>query len=290
MYLGQGRRDGARRRDLREPAAPVHAGAPLARCRRSAGERRERIILSGDIPSPIDPPPHAASRRAASGRSSPAGRRCRRSSVVEPEHDVACFNPVPAPGPPTTTEPGGSDGQPSVFLDELTEPEVAELVAGGHGHTADPDRLDRAARPARPDRDGRDHPARGLPPRGGRPRRARRSAGPVRPRRRSPWLRRARLRHARHLPGADRGPDPLVRRVGLPPGRLRERPLHELPRDQPRLLQRLAEAAGGDEGLVALLLGRAAARRGAGVPQPRRRGCTRTSARPRPCWPCGPSS
>ena len=73
-------------------------------------ERRERIILSGDIPSPIDPPPQC---RFAS--------RCFRSvddcwttvpplERVEPEHDVACFNPVPVPATPATTEPGGSDG------------------------------------------------------------------------------------------------------------------------------------------------------------------------------------
>jgi oligopeptide/dipeptide ABC transporter ATP-binding protein len=74
-------------------------------------ERRERIILSGDIPSPIDPPEQC---RFAS--------RCFRSvdacwakvpplERVEPEHDVACFNPVPVPVAPTT-EPGGSDGEP----------------------------------------------------------------------------------------------------------------------------------------------------------------------------------
>jgi len=67
-------------------------------------ERRERIILSGDIPSPIDPPEQC---RFAS--------RCFRqvdacwSTVpplerIEPGHRVACFNPVPlagAPEPPT---------------------------------------------------------------------------------------------------------------------------------------------------------------------------------------------
>ncbi len=69
-------------------------------------ERRERIILSGDIPSPIDPPPQC---RFASRCFRPVDE-CWTTvpplERLEPEHDVACFNPVPAP-----TEPGGSDGQ-----------------------------------------------------------------------------------------------------------------------------------------------------------------------------------
>jgi len=72
-------------------------------------ERRERIILSGDIPSPIDPPEQC---RFAS--------RCFRqvdvcwSTVpplerIEPGHRVACFNPVPlagAPEPPANDDTG----------------------------------------------------------------------------------------------------------------------------------------------------------------------------------------
>jgi oligopeptide/dipeptide ABC transporter ATP-binding protein len=75
-------------------------------------ERRERIILSGEIPSPIEPPPQC---RFAS--------RCFRQidtcwHNIPPleqrgfEHYVACFNPVPPAGGTATQPSGGDDGRP----------------------------------------------------------------------------------------------------------------------------------------------------------------------------------
>ena len=79
-----------------------------------SGGRRDRIILSGDIPSPIDPPPMC---RFAS--------RCFRQvdvcwNEVPPlerrgaDHHVACFNPVPPSRPleTPTAGSGGDDGSP----------------------------------------------------------------------------------------------------------------------------------------------------------------------------------
>src|SRR5439155_532039 len=129
-------------------------------------ERRERIILKGDIPSPIDPPPQC--RFAA---------RCFRQTEI-------CWQSVPP------LESRGADHLAACF-----------------------------------------HP---LPPGSG-----------------------------------EEPPDPVVRRVGLSAGPVRQRPLHQLPRDQPRLLQRVAEAPEGHGRLGPFVLGRAAARRGRGVLEPR---------------------
>ena len=60
MYLGKIDGAGRPRRALREPAAPLHEGAALRRARsptRRSRRKRERIILTGDVPSPLRPPP-----------------------------------------------------------------------------------------------------------------------------------------------------------------------------------------------------------------------------------------
>ena len=67
MYLGKIVEQGAGRRALRQPAAPLHAGAALlgaGSLGRPAVARRS--CCSGDVPRPIDPPQAAASPAAAS--------------------------------------------------------------------------------------------------------------------------------------------------------------------------------------------------------------------------------
>ena len=97
MYLGKIVELGDRDRRLRAPDAPVHGGAdvggpgpgPDARA-----TKRERILLTGDVPSPLNPPPalplpHALLEGAGDlqrGRAA-AGRRCAAG------HQVACHFP-----------------------------------------------------------------------------------------------------------------------------------------------------------------------------------------------------
>ena len=59
MYLGRIVEVGPGRRALREPAASVHGRAALRRAEgpHERQARAGRIILTGDVPSPIDPPP-----------------------------------------------------------------------------------------------------------------------------------------------------------------------------------------------------------------------------------------
>jgi oligopeptide/dipeptide ABC transporter ATP-binding protein len=76
-------------------------------------ERRDRIILSGDIPSPIDPPEQCRFASRCFRQMETCWTTVPPLERVEPKHDVACFNPVPPPtdSAPTTSNPGGADGR-----------------------------------------------------------------------------------------------------------------------------------------------------------------------------------
>jgi oligopeptide/dipeptide ABC transporter ATP-binding protein len=74
-----------------------------------AAERRERIILSGDIPSPIDPPPQCRFASRCFRQIDECWRSVPPLTEVSSGHRVACFNPVPPPDTtaPSTQRPGG---------------------------------------------------------------------------------------------------------------------------------------------------------------------------------------
>jgi peptide/nickel transport system ATP-binding protein len=64
----------------------------------------DRIVLQGDVPSPVDPPagcvfhPRCPKARAVSGRADEVPENCRTEfppiSAVEPRHDAACWYPL----------------------------------------------------------------------------------------------------------------------------------------------------------------------------------------------------
>ena len=59
MYLGKIVEIADRKRALRQPAAPLHEGVALGGSdprSRARGQRRERTVLSGEVPSPLNPP------------------------------------------------------------------------------------------------------------------------------------------------------------------------------------------------------------------------------------------
>ena len=106
---GQARGDRPGRRGLRRAPAPVHAGALSPPIPDDPAEHRQRIMLQGDLPSPIDPP----SRCRFASRCFRQIDACWHSvpplTEVSSGHHVACFNPVPPPGAaaPAIQGPGG---------------------------------------------------------------------------------------------------------------------------------------------------------------------------------------
>jgi oligopeptide/dipeptide ABC transporter ATP-binding protein len=68
---------------------------------------RERIILTGDIPSPIDPPPMCRFASRCFRQIDRCWHEVPPLEVMGPDHRAACFNPVP----PTNPE-GADDGRP----------------------------------------------------------------------------------------------------------------------------------------------------------------------------------
>ena len=99
MYLGRIVEIADRRRLFAAPAHPYTEALLSAVPLPEPGARRERIVLAGDVPSPIDPP--AGCRFHT--RCPRAFERCRTESPplrpVAAGHEVACHLHDPAPGP-----------------------------------------------------------------------------------------------------------------------------------------------------------------------------------------------
>ena len=108
MYLGRIVEPATRGRSTTTPRHPYTAAllsaAPAADP--DAAAARQRIILTGDIPSPIDPPRAAASTPAAPRprTSATSGTPARNQARRPPEHRTACHFPV-QPGEDLTTTP-----------------------------------------------------------------------------------------------------------------------------------------------------------------------------------------
>ena len=91
MYLGKIVELADTRVALRQPAAPLHRGAALGGAgARSRSAQKKRIILAGDVPSPINPPPGCRFHT----RCPYAFERCRleepQMREVRPGHFAAC--------------------------------------------------------------------------------------------------------------------------------------------------------------------------------------------------------
>ena len=99
MYLGHVVEIGDSESIYEAPEAPVHCGAPVGRAACLATGRRERIMLTGDVPSPIDPaagvhlphalpavPPRSLRRRGAAAS---RARAQPRGGVPLPAREVA---------------------------------------------------------------------------------------------------------------------------------------------------------------------------------------------------------
>jgi oligopeptide/dipeptide ABC transporter ATP-binding protein len=94
MYLGQIIEFGPTRQVFSRPRHPYTMALMSAIPAANPLERRERIILSGEIPSPIEPPDHC---RLVT-RCPYASDECRSMKMelweVEPGHTVACIRSI----------------------------------------------------------------------------------------------------------------------------------------------------------------------------------------------------
>lgn len=94
MYLGQIVETGPTRRVFAQPAHPYTAALLSANPTLVSSRRRQRIVLSGDLPSPLDPPDGCRFHT----RCPYAQPRCRIEAPVEtavaPEQRVACHFPL----------------------------------------------------------------------------------------------------------------------------------------------------------------------------------------------------
>ena len=90
MYLGKIVEVAPKRAHLRRAAASLHAGAALGGAGAGPGANRQRIILKGDVPSPINPPKGCRFHT----RCPYAFDRCRveepKLQPIEPAHLAAC--------------------------------------------------------------------------------------------------------------------------------------------------------------------------------------------------------
>ena len=93
MYLGKIVEMASSARSLQHAAASVHAGVALGRARsrvRTASALRKRIVLEGDVPSPIDPPSGCRFRTRCWKAQELCATEEPRSSTAAPGHPVAC--------------------------------------------------------------------------------------------------------------------------------------------------------------------------------------------------------
>jgi oligopeptide/dipeptide ABC transporter ATP-binding protein len=109
MYLGRIVEIGAADEVYGNPKHPYTAALLSAVPTGEAGGEmhRHRIVLTGDVPSPVDPPPGCAfhprcpKARLVSGSSEEVPEACRTDVpalvTVGPEHDAACVYPLQAP-------------------------------------------------------------------------------------------------------------------------------------------------------------------------------------------------
>ncbi len=99
MYLGQIVETRAVRRAVRQSAAPLHRGAAVggADPRPAQELQRERIMLEGDVPSPIDPPPGCQFHTRCASATDICCTEEPALAELEPGHFAACHHPRRSP-------------------------------------------------------------------------------------------------------------------------------------------------------------------------------------------------